>query len=126
MIREHIQQSKEKHCPKLPKPKEKQKWQHSKIDFQTNTYALFDDFYRWTFDLGGQALAKQEAAIQDQVYRSEDRSSQEGGDDGHHPATSIPLVEEKVLDLRTNPFQEGGDDGRGPSTTSYKKTRAKT
>ena len=25
MIREHIQQSKEKHCPKLPKPKEKQK-----------------------------------------------------------------------------------------------------
>ena len=65
----------------LPKPKEKQKWQHSKIDFQTNTYALFDDFYRWSFDPGGQALAKQEAAIRDQVCRSEDRSSQEGGDD---------------------------------------------
>ena len=25
-------------------------------------------------------------------------------------------LEEKALDLRTNPFQEGGDDGRGPST----------
>ena len=71
-------------------------------------------------------MKKQKAAIQDQICRSEDRSSQEGGDDGHHLATSIPLVEEKALDLRTNPFQEGGDDGRGPSTTSYKKTRAKT
>ena len=71
-------------------------------------------------------MAKQEAVIQDQVCRSEDRSSQEGGDDGHHPATSFSLVQEKALDLRTNPFQEGWDDGRGPNTTSYKKTRAKT
>ena len=86
MIIEHIQPSKEKYCEKLPKRKEKQKWQHSKIDFQTNAYALFDDFYRWTFDPGGQTLTKQEAAIRDHVCRSEDRSSQEGGDDGHHPA----------------------------------------
>jgi len=43
-------------CEKLPNTKEKQeKWQHSKIDFQTNTFALFDDSHRWTFDLGGQA-----------------------------------------------------------------------
>ena len=69
---------------------------------------------------------KQEVVIRDQVCRSVDRSSQEGGDDGHHPATTIPLAEEKALDLRTSPFQEGGDDGRGPSTISYKKTRAKT
>ena len=110
----------------MPKPKGKQKWQHSKINFQSNTYALFDDFYRWTFDPGGQALAKQEAAIRDQVCRSKDKSSQERGDNGHHPATLIPLVEEKALDLRANPFQEGGDDGRGPSTISYKKIRAKT
>ena len=107
MIREHIQQSKEKHCLKLPKPKEKQKWQHSKIDFQTNTYALFDDFYRWTFDPGGQALAKQEAAIRDQVRKSEDRSSQEGGDDGHHPATFIPLVEEKSVGFEDRSFSRG-------------------
>ena len=102
---------------KVAKTKRKKKWQHSKVDYQTNTYALFDDSHRWTFDPGGQALTKQEDAIRDQVCRSEDRSSQEGGDDGHHPATFIPLVEEKALDLRTNPFQEGGDDGRGPSTT---------
>jgi len=93
MIIEHIQTSKEKYCEKLPKTKEKQNWQHSKIDFQTNTYALFDDFYRWTFDPGGQTLTKQEAAIRDQVCRSEDRSSQ-GGDDGHHPATFIGFEDE--------------------------------
>ena len=120
MIREHIQQSKEKYCTKLPKPKEKEKLQHSKVDFQTNTYALFDDSHRWTFDPRGQALTKQEAAIRDQICRSEDRSSQEGGDDGHHPATFILLVKEKAMDLRTKPFQEGGDDGRGPSTTFHK------
>jgi len=107
MIREHMQQSKEIHCPKLPKQNEKQKWQHSKIDFQTNIYALFDDFYRWTFDPGGQALAKQEAAIRDQVCRSEDRSSKEGGDDGHHPATLIPLVEEKNFGFEDKSFSRG-------------------
>jgi len=40
-------------------------------------------------------LKKQEAAIRDQICRSEDRSSQEEGDDGHHPATSIPLAMKK-------------------------------
>ena len=98
----------------------KKKWQLHTIKFSpiahTNSFVLSQDSHRWTFDPGGQALTKQEAAIRDQVCRSEDRSSQEGGDDGHHPATLIPLVEEKALDLRTNPFQEGGDDGRGPST----------
>jgi len=38
---------------KLSNTKEKQeKWQLSKIDFQTNTFALFDDSHRWTFDPG--------------------------------------------------------------------------
>jgi len=63
-------------------------------------------------------LKKQEAAIRDQHYGSEDRFSQEGGDDGHHPAIYIHLPsheKEETMDLRTNPFQEGGDDGRGPS-----------
>ena len=41
-------------CEKLPKEKQ-EKWQHSKNDFQTNTFALFDDSQRWTFDPGGQA-----------------------------------------------------------------------
>jgi len=50
IIREHIQQSKEKYCKKLPKTKEKQKWQLSKINVQTNAFALFDDTHRWTFD----------------------------------------------------------------------------
>jgi len=113
-----------KYCQKFPKTKEKQKGQLHKVDFYTttssNSFALFDNSPIWTFDLGGQALTKQEAAIRDQICRSEDRSSQEGGDDGHHPATSIPLVEEKALDLRANPFQEGGDDGRGPNTTFHK------
>ena len=54
-IREHIQRPKEKYCEKLPKIKENKKWQYSKIDFQTNTYALFDDSHRWTFDPRGQA-----------------------------------------------------------------------
>jgi len=40
-------------------------------------------------------LKKQEAAIRDQICRSEDKSSQEGGDDGHHPAISIPLAMKK-------------------------------
>jgi len=40
-------------------------------------------------------LKKQEAAIRDQICRSVDRSSQEGGDDGHHPATSIALAMKK-------------------------------
>jgi len=109
----------------LPKTKEKQKWQLHTIKFSpiahTNAFALFQDSHRWTFDPGGHTLTKQEAVIRDQVCRSEDRSSQEGGDDGNHPATFIPLVEKKALDLRTNPFQEGGDDGRGPSSTSHER-----
>jgi len=49
-----------KFCEKLPKTIEKQKeWQFNKIDFyttaKTNTFALFDDSHRWTFDPGGQA-----------------------------------------------------------------------
>jgi len=58
-IREHIQQPKEKYCKKLPKTKEKQKWQLHKIEFYitalANSFALFDNSPRWTFDLGGQA-----------------------------------------------------------------------
>jgi len=58
-IREHIQQPKEKYCKKFPKTKEKQKWQLHKIDFyitaSTNSFALFDNPPRWTFDPGGQA-----------------------------------------------------------------------
>ncbi|XP_068483847.1 uncharacterized protein [Phaseolus vulgaris] len=67
MIRGHTQPLKEKSCPRLPTPKDKQQWQPSKINLQTNTYALFDYFYRWTFDPGGQALKKQDAAIRDQA-----------------------------------------------------------
>ena len=55
MIREHIQQSKMKYCKKLPSTKEKQKWQLSEINFQTDTFALIDDFQRYTFDPGGQS-----------------------------------------------------------------------
>ena len=69
-------------------------------------------------------MKKQEAAIRDQHYGSEDRFSQEGGDDGHHPAIHIHPhsheEEEVAKDLRTNPFQEGGDDGRGPNTNPIK------
>jgi len=76
------------------KQKEKQKWQLHTIKFSPiahpNSFALFQDSHRRIFDPGGQTLTKQEAAIRDQVCRSEDRSSQEGGDDGHHPATSSP------------------------------------
>jgi len=104
----------------LPKTKEKQKWQLHTIKFSPiahiNSFVLFQDSHRWTFHPGGLTLTTQKAAIRDQVCRSEDRSSQEGGYDGHHPATFIPLVEKKALDLRTNPFQEEGDDGIGPST----------
>ena len=64
-------------------------------------------------------MKKQEAAIRDQHCGSEDRFSQEEGDDAHHPAIYIHLPsheeEEETMDLRTNPFQKGGDDGRGPS-----------
>ena len=55
MIIELTQPSKEKYCEKLPKTKEKQKWQLSEINFQTNTSVLFDDFRRYTFDPGGQS-----------------------------------------------------------------------
>ena len=59
MIREHIQQSKEKYCTKLPKPKEKKKWQLHTIKFSpiahTNSFALFQNSHRWTFDPGGRA-----------------------------------------------------------------------
>ena len=64
-------------------------------------------------------MSTQEAAIRDQHCGSEDRFSQEGGDDGHHPAIYIHLPShevEETMDLRTDPFQEGGDDGRGPNT----------
>ncbi|XP_068479401.1 uncharacterized protein [Phaseolus vulgaris] len=58
-IREHMQPSKEKYCKKLPKTKEKQKWKLHKIDLyitaSTNSFALFDNSPRWTFDPGGQA-----------------------------------------------------------------------
>jgi len=63
-------------------------------------------------------LKKQEAAIRDHHCGSEDRFSQEGGDNGHHPAIHIhppSHEEEEAMDLRTNPFQEGGDDGRCPN-----------
>ena len=77
----------------MPTTKEKQKWQLHTIHFSPNahtiSFALFQDFYRLTFDPGGHTLMKQEAAIRDQVCESEDRSSQ-GGDDGHHPATYPP------------------------------------
>jgi len=66
--------------------------------------------------------SKNKAAVRDRPCRSEDRSSQEGGDDGNYPATIHPLnneEEEEALDLRTNPFQEGGDEGRGPSTSPH-------
>ena len=54
-IKEQIQQSKEQYCKKLPKTIEKQKqWQLHKIDFytiaSTNSFALFEDSHRWTFD----------------------------------------------------------------------------
>ena len=55
MIIEHIQPSKEKYSEKLPKTKEKQTWQLSEINFQTNTSTLFYDFRRYTFDPGGQS-----------------------------------------------------------------------
>ena len=59
-IKEQIQQSKEKYCKKLPKTIEKQKeWQLHKIDFytiaSTNSFALFEDSHRWSFDPGGRA-----------------------------------------------------------------------
>ena len=56
-IREHIQRPKEKYCKKLSKTKEKQKWQLHKIDITalTNSFALFDNPPRWTFDPGGRA-----------------------------------------------------------------------
>jgi len=61
--------------------------------------------------------SRNKAAARDQTCRSEDRSSQEGGDDGNLPATHNPHIneEEEALDLRTNPFQERWDDDRGPS-----------
>jgi len=59
-IKEQIQQPKEKYCKKLPKTIEKQKeWQLHKVDFyttaSTNSFVLFDDSHRWTFDPGGRA-----------------------------------------------------------------------
>ena len=49
-IREHIQRPKEKYCKKLPKTKEKHKWQLHKIDFytiaSTNSFALSEDSHR--------------------------------------------------------------------------------
>jgi len=59
-IKEQIQQQIEKYYDKLPKTIEKQKeWQLNRIEFyttaQTNTFALFDDSHRWTFDPGGRA-----------------------------------------------------------------------
>jgi len=56
-IRGHIQPSKGKYCEKLPKKKEKQKWQLHTIKFSpiahTNSFVLFQDSHRWTFDPGG-------------------------------------------------------------------------
>ena len=59
-IQEQVQQQIEKYYEKFPKTKEKQKeWQLPKDDFyttaQTNSFALFDDSHRWTFDPGRQA-----------------------------------------------------------------------
>jgi len=61
--------------------------------------------------------SRNKAVVLDQTYKSEEKSFQEGRDDGNHLATHNPHIneEEEALDLRTNPFQERGDDGRGPS-----------
>jgi len=55
-------------------------------------------------------LKKQEAVIRDHHYGSEDRFSQEGGDDEHHLAIHIhppSHEEEEAMDLRTNLFSRG-------------------
>jgi len=39
--------------------------------------------------------SKNKVAVPDRPCRFEDRSSQEGGDDGNHPATYIPLTMKK-------------------------------
>ena len=59
-IKEQIQQKIEIYYAKLTKIIEKQKaWQLNRIEFyttaQTNSFALFDDSHRWTFDQGGRA-----------------------------------------------------------------------
>ena len=36
--------------------------------------------------------SRNNATVRDQPYRSEDRTSQEGGDDGNHPATYIHIM----------------------------------
>ena len=65
-IKEQIQKQTKKYYEKLPKTIEKQEgWQLNKIAFhitaQTNSFTLFDNSHRWTFDPGGRAyLLKQE------------------------------------------------------------------
>ena len=109
-IRGHIQPSQGRYCEKLPKTKEKQKWQLHTIKFSpnahSNSFALFQDSHRLTFDPGGHTFTKQEATIRDQVCKFEDRSSQEGGDDGHHPATTIPL-RSKSIGFEEKSFSRG-------------------
>jgi len=59
-IKEQIQQPKEKYCKKFPKTIEKQReWKLHKVDFyttaSTNSFFLFHNSPRWSFDSGGQA-----------------------------------------------------------------------
>ena len=58
-IRGHLQPSKGKHCEKLTKTREKQRWQLHTINCAPNThsnsFALFQDSHRLIFDPGGQA-----------------------------------------------------------------------
>jgi len=59
-IKKQIQQQTRKYYEKLPKTIEKQEeWKLNKTDFyttaETNSFDLFDDSRRWTFDPGGRA-----------------------------------------------------------------------
>ena len=109
-IRGHLQPSKGRYCEKLATTREKQKWQlPTFICFSKDhphSFALFQGSHRLTFDPGGHTLTKQEAAIRDQVSKSEDRSFPEGGNDGHHPATTSPL-KSKSFGFEDKSFSRG-------------------
>jgi len=91
-----IQKQKKKYYEKLSKTIEKQEeWQLSKTEFlqllklthliclmtPIDGHLILEDEHSFQ--------TKNKAVVEDQPCRSEDKTSQEGGDDGNHPATYI-------------------------------------
>jgi len=90
-----INSSLKKSCKKLPKTIEKQKWQLHKLKLTHPICLMTSIDGHLILEDEHSCQSKNTAVVRDRPCRYEDRSSQEGEDDGNYPATYITLTMKK-------------------------------